>query len=68
MIKETRYKPKCYVERTPYCDDCDTPLNRDSLVLTTNPIQLVYKCPKCNREYCYTENEVGGYWEWQNLT
>lgn len=66
MIKETRYKPKCYVARVPYCDDCNVELNRKDFVLTTNPLQLVYVCPKCNKEYNYTESEIGGYWEWQN--
>lgn len=66
MIKETKYKPKYYVARVPYCDDCGTELNKVNFNLLSNPIKIGYKCPKCNKEYYYTEEEIGGYWVWQN--
>lgn len=65
-IKEIKHKPKYYVEKIPYCNDCGIELERVNFNLLSNPPKLGYKCNKCGKEYYIDEREVGEYWEWQN--
>lgn len=44
-------KVKIPVELHYYCDDCTVEVESRDKVLLTNPLQFVYQCPKCGKEY-----------------
>lgn len=43
---EKRIEVKTYMFRL-YCDKCGTEMERDTIVLTSNPPTYQYECPKC---------------------
>ena len=51
MIKEEYLFPQYFVNKIPICDDCKEPLKNTNQQLLSNPPLLIYKCPKCNKEY-----------------
>lgn len=65
MIEKQYVFPECYVNKIPKCDDCKEILNDTGMRLTSYPAQLILKCPKCNKEYTYYENELQGEWKWR---
>lgn len=65
MIKKHFLFPEYYVAKVPYCDDCDVQLrNTNTQILSTPPSNL-YICPKCNKEYYFSVDSLGGEWKWR---
>lgn len=67
MIKEEYLFPQYFVNKIPICDDCNEPLKNTNQQLLSNPPLLIYKCPKCNKEYYYKESEIRGEWKWKTI-
>jgi DNA-directed RNA polymerase subunit RPC12/RpoP len=44
-------KVKIPVELHYLCDDCKVEVESTGMVLTTDPLQYVHKCPKCGKKY-----------------
>ncbi len=66
MIEKQFLFPECYINKIPKCDDCKNIILRDTgMRLATNPGQVILKCPNCNKEYYYYENELIGEWKWR---
>ena len=67
MIDKHYLFPECYIAKIPKCDECKVTLNQEPYTLMSNPPILVFKCPKCNKEYHYNENELKGEWKWRTI-
>lgn len=67
MIQEQFLFPQYYVHRIAYCDKCKIPLNDKGIRLMSNPPITVLECPKCKKEYQYTETELRGEWKWRTI-
>lgn len=67
MIKEEFLIPEYYVNKVPMCDDCKVALKQEPYILMSNPAKYGYKCPKCNKEYYFFENELKGEWKWRTI-
>lgn len=59
--------PECFIMKLPMCDDCEVELLDTGTQYATYPPQLVYKCPKCNKEYVFNVNEIQGEWKWRTI-
>lgn len=67
MIKKQFLIPEFYIHKIPYCDVCDRELEEQPYIVMTNPPQHTFKCPSCNKEYTYREDEVKGEWKWRTI-
>lgn len=67
MIRNKYLIPECYVAPIPICDECNCELERQNVQYLTDPVLFVYKCPKCNKEYTFREDEVTGHWKWRTI-
>lgn len=67
MIKSQYLLPEFYIRKYPICDICNKELVKQSYELMTNPVTYVYKCPNCNKEYNYREDELRGEWKWRTI-
>lgn len=66
MIDKHYLFPECYVAKVPKCDDCKgIILKQTGQILMSNPLQIEYKCPNCNKMYTYREDELQGEWKWR---
>lgn len=50
IIRDSPIKFKKVVKHY-LCDDCNTPIEFDGMVLTSNPPQYPHTCPKCKKQY-----------------
>lgn len=67
MLEKHYLFPECYIIKIPKCDNCKVELQDTGIVLMSNPPQYTYKCPKCNKEYTFRENEIQGEWKWRTI-
>lgn len=67
MIKHEFLIPECYVNPVPLCDNCNIKLENQNVQYLSDPPLNVYKCPRCNKEYTFTNNEISGYWKWRRI-
>lgn len=67
MIKKHYLFPECYVAKIPYCDDCNIQLNNCNTQLLSDPPISIYMCPKCKKEYHFSQDSLGGEWKWRVL-
>lgn len=68
MIKKQYLFPEMYINKVPKCDVCeDTILVDTGRRIMTMPTQVVLRCPNCNKEYTYYENELQGEWVWKTI-
>ena len=67
MIEKHYLFPECYVIKIPKCDECNIELKQEPYVLSSNPVQYNYRCPKCNKEYHFYEKELEGEWKWRTI-
>lgn len=67
MIKTKFLFPEYYIQKIPMCDECNIELKRTGTAYMTDPVQLQYACPQCNKEYLYREEEVCGQWKLREL-
>ena len=50
-----KQKVHTYIEQL-YCDSCNTLMEQEPYVLTSDPPQYVYKCPKCGAQITTTQS------------
>lgn len=54
-----------------FCSDCDMPLEQIPEVLTTDPPQFVFMCPKCGKKEYISELEMPDdlteFGEWEKI-
>ena len=69
MIKKHYLFPECYVMKVPKCDDCDNVIlaHTGNIVTPEAGEQLEYRCPKCNKIYLFSENDLKGEWKWRTI-
>lgn len=65
MIKEEKLIPEYYINRIPYCDDCNVRLIDTGRRLLSSPLQWSMKCPNCNKFYHINETELESEWVWK---
>lgn len=70
MVKEKREKieyPEYVVKHILYCDNCDSEMYQDNIILTTWPEQYSYFCPVCGRvetSFTHYDNTMKSFNEW----
>lgn len=67
MIKKQYLIPEAYINKIPYCDICDRPLEQKNEVLLSSPPMYMFKCPSCGKDYTFREDEVKGEWKWRTI-
>lgn len=67
MIEKHFLVPQYYILKIPKCDNCKINLEDTGRRLLTYPPSSIYKCPKCNKEYYFRENELEGEWKWRTI-
>lgn len=65
MIRKECLVPDYYLKKIPVCDNCNVDLKQEPNVLMSNPVQYIYKCPKCGNEYYFREEDIKGEWKWK---
>ena len=67
MIKKQFLIPECYVHKVPVCDNCNEVLVDTDIMNMSNPPQCKFVCPKCNKEYTFSEKDLRGEWKWRTI-
>lgn len=53
MNLKKKYIKRAYIMQI-CCEDCDIPMERESYILASNPLQYVYFCPCCKKQITST--------------
>lgn len=69
VIKKTYLFPQFYIHKQAFCDDCDNVIleHTGNIVTQEAGEQLEYRCPKCNKIYLFSENDLKGEWKWRTI-
>lgn len=67
MIKQQFLFPEYYVQKIPFCDNCNVELYFTGSQLLSAPAKNVMRCPNCKKFYHISENELQGEWKWKTI-